>query len=386
MLRDKCEAVVNAIFPNAVKAGGFLQVDDLYGTAGDNLKVQTRGAKRGTWVDYGTTASDPRGTGDMLKLVQLTIGEGDMGRALAWARGFLGLDTMDPQYFARYRLQAEKAAARRERDKAKDDEAKRARAEGHWISASPLTPSSPVVKYLAGRGIDLAMLGRMPGAIRFHHKMFHPELSEQRGTQVLLPAMVTKFNGPAGGHAATHVTFLHLDRASSANPGGWVKLPKVAVDKADPETGELTTRMLDCTKKIYGPTFVGGHMALWKGECPAPLWAIAPGTPVHVSEGIEDGLSYALANPHARVIAAGTLGNIAALELPKQAGDLVLLAQNDTKAKPIEALVSAIEAQQAKAREHSRAQGSLRRVLVKRPPQGIKDWNDWLQAPVAGDR
>jgi hypothetical protein len=72
---------------------------------------------------------------------------------------------------------------------------------------------------------------------------------------------------------------------------------------------------------------------------------------------------------------AGTLGNIAVMRLPEQAGDLVLLAQNDTKAAPLAAREDAIKAQQAQAR----AQGSSRSVRLKLPPQGIKDWNDWLR-------
>lgn len=376
MLKDRCEEVVSFVLPNAERHGGFMVVGSLAGEPGQTLKIRLTGPKRGTWVEYATTASDPKGKGDMLDLVRYTMFDGQMVPAIKWAKGFFGLDSIDPAVFERQRRRAEAAAAKRLREQMKDDERKRAVAEGHWIGASRLTPSSPPVLYLANRGIDFTVLGKLPGAIRFQRHMFHPELSDMRGEQVLLPAMLTKFNGFAGGHAATHVTFLHFEAGK-----GWVKLPKVWVEKTDQATGEVTRKLRCFAKKIYGPPFKSAHMALWKGTHDCPLRDIPRGVPVYCSEGIEDGLSFAMANPQSRVIAAGTLGNIEPLLLPPQAGDFIILAQNDQKTQPIEALESVIRAQQLQAQQ----QGSARRVMQKRPPQAFKDWNDWLNdQPMEG--
>ena len=370
MLRDRTEEVVSYCLPNAVRHGGFLMVGSLNGEPGQSLKIYLTGPKRGGWADYATSKSDTRGTGDMLDLVRFTMYGGEIVPAIKWAKGFLGLDSMDPAAFERQKRRAEAAALKRKRELARDEEKRRAYAEGHWTGASRLTPSSPPVLYLANRGIDFKLLGKLPGAIRFQRNMFHPELSEMKGERVLLPAMLTKFNGFSRGHAATHVTFLHFEAGK-----GWVKLPPVLVETADAETGEVTGKYRQFTKKIYGPLFKSAHIALWKGEHDCPLKDIPPGTPVYCSEGIEDGFSFAMANPQARVIAAGTLGNIEPLLLPPQAGDFIILAQNDTKVQPKKSLEKVITAQQAQAR----MQGSSRRVMQKRPPDGFKDWNDWLQ-------
>jgi hypothetical protein len=364
MLRDHVESLVSMVFPAARRAGGYMAVGSLEGEPGDSLMIQLRGPKRGTWADYAMSKGDPRGTGDMLKLLQLTVGGGDLRKGIDEAKRFLNLDTMDPRALERMQDRAKKARARAETQAADDGERRRRNAEGLWQAGVPLTPSSPAVKYLEGRGIDFARLGKLPGALRYHPKVHHAETGRK------LPAIVTKATALDGRHAATHLTYLALGAS------GWVKLPPVAVERADETTGEVTVEHVGCAKKIFGPWWpLGAHAALWKGEQRGPLKDVRPGTPVHVSEGIEDGLSYAMADPGARVVMAGTLGNIAVMRLPEQAGDLVLLAQNDTKAAPLAAREDAIKAQQAQAR----AQGSSRSVRLKLPPQGIKDWNDWLR-------
>lgn len=362
MLRQHAEALGWMLFPAARKIGGFLCIGSLQGERGDKLKIRLSGPKAGTWVDYGTSDSDPKGKGDMLKLLQLTVGNGDIKQGIAEAKRYLNLDSMDPLALERMRDRAAKAQARAERETADYNEKRRRDAEGLWFKAAPLTPSSPAFQYLAGRGIDFTALGRLPGAIRFR-TVKHAELGDK-----LLPAMVTKFASLDGRHAATHVTFLKYELG-----GRWVKLPKIEV--ADEETGEI--ELEDVAKKIFGPAWaLGAHISLWKGDQRCPLKAVKPGTAVECSEGIEDGLSYALANPAARVIAAGTLGLIGQVRLPAQAGDFNVLAQNDTKPRPIAQLEEAIRAQQAQAR----AQGSPRKIGQRRPPQGIKDWNDWLRS------
>lgn len=391
MLREHTDSVVRMVFPHAVEAGGFLCIGSLQGEAGDSLKVHLRGPKRGTWADYAASESDPRGKGDLLKLLQLTVGGGDLTkdcfkRGLAEAKRFLNLDSMDPGALEKMRRSAEKARARQDRRKVSDDERKRRNAEGLWQAASPLTPSSPAARYLESRGIDFALLGKLPGAIRFHHQVLHAESTDAARARnpgadpVRLPAMVTKFTAIDGRHAATHCTFLQFDGAH-----GWRKLPPVSIERTDPETGEVTIETVSASKKIWSPAYWGAHIALWKG-CggSGKLADVADLTPIEVSEGIEDGLSYAMANPGARVIAAGTLGNIGALVLPPQAGTLTVLAQNDLKPEPIEALRAAIAKQQAQAAAHASAEREPRTVATRRPPPEFKDWNDWMNGKAVG--
>lgn len=359
MLAPHAEALVWLIFPNARKDGAYLCVGSVEGEPGKSLKIKVRGHNAGGWADFSLPKSDPRGTGDLLKLIQLTVAGGSMAEAFKWARGYLNLDTMDPKALERQRERAARAAERAARDKAEGDAQAAADAAGLWLSASPLTPSSPPVLYLAGRGIDLQQLGRMPGAIRFHHAVWHDHLKRK------LPAMLTKFQTLAGRHAATHVTY--LDR----NVRGWTKLGNYAL----PE-GETKRRQ----KIIRGPAYaLGAHIALWKGDRAGPLGTLPQGSTVEVSEGIEDGLSYAMANRHARVIAAGTLGIIGQVQLPPTVTALNVLAQNDTHEAPIASLEQAIRLQQ----ERAVVANVARTVAVRRPPAGFKDWNDWLRGVEA---
>jgi hypothetical protein len=79
------------------------------------------------------------------------------------------------------------------------------------------------------------------------------------------------------------------------------------------------------------------------------------GTPVYVSEGIEDGLSVAFADPSLTVVAGVALANMGGLELPPQAGPLVFIGQNDAiDGKAVEAFERAIARQQLAAREAGR--------------------------------
>jgi hypothetical protein len=98
--------------------------------------------------------------------------------------------------------------------------------------------------------------------------------------------------------------------------------------------------------------FMGGFIPLWKGTAAGRSMAELPeGTDVWASEGVEDGLSAAMAKPELRVVAAVTLGNLGAIELPEQVGRFVIIGQRDTNPKTLEALERAIGAQQERGRE-----------------------------------
>lgn len=360
MLRPHAESIAWNLFPAAKRDGPYLCVGSLHGEPGKSLKIKIRGADAGGWADYATSQSDPRGKGDLIKLLQYTVAGGDLGAAVAEAKRILSIDSMDPRKLERHRMRAgkaaEKAAARDREDK---DKARRD-AEGLWQSSAKLTPSSPPVLYLAGREIDLARLGKLPGAIRFRPGMWHAQLKRE------LPAMVTRFQTLDGQHAATHVTYLERQ-----GDGRWTKLTPTGARRMG-----LTDDEALRTKIIRGPAHtLGAHIALWKGASQATLSALPRGAAVEVSEGIEDGLSFALANPQARVLTAGTLGIIGALRLPPQCAVLNVLAQNDDKPEPIAALERAIADQQARAK----AEKALRTVACRFPPPKFKDWNDWLR-------
>ena len=353
MLNQQAEALARALLPAGFVSGGMFHVGSVHGDKGDSLKIKLRGSDRGSWADYACSRGDPEGTGDMLKLVMLTVGEGDMGRAVKWAKGWLGIESMDPRVLERQRKRAEAAQQRAEMERAENDEKRRLKARNMWLHAAPLL-GTPAMEYLRFRGIDFAVIGRLPGAMRFRHDVWHADLRRP------VPALLTAGVGLDGAHRATHCIYLHR------RPDGvWDKLPPIVRDG----------KRLKIAKKIFGPG-TGHHFPIHKGRSGKRLRDMPAGERLHSGEGLEDALTFAMMHPERRVVAAGTLGNIGAMELPAQCGDYVILAQRDPEGSKADAsLEKQIAAQQARAV----ADGSGRTVRCLWPGEGFKDLNDELR-------
>jgi hypothetical protein len=239
------------------------------------------------------------------------------------------------------RREVERASEARAAAQAAETERYRRLAHRRWLEAQPRIVGTPVEYYLAGRGIDLAELGRQPGAIRFHPRLHCSEVGAE------LPAMVTAIGGP-GGFLACHRTWLE-----QAGPSDWRKA------------------RLAQPKKVLG-SFAGGCISLWRGRSGRSLGRAEDGEIVDVTEGIEDGLSVALADPDARVVAAVSLGNMGAMALPSAIRAVRIWRQNDTNRSAIAAADRAVQQLLARGLQ----------VLVPDIPDGVKDVNEWLTAPA----
>ena len=249
---------------------------------------------------------------------------------------------------------AEIEAKRIARQKSEEESARQRQesARGLWHHAAPMK-GTPAQAYLESRGIDFARLGKFPGAIRYRHDCWNAELGRK------IPAMVTAIIDLSGKHVATHRTFLEHDGT------GWKKA------------------RLETDKSILGQ-FKGAAMPIHKGQHQHTLRDIPAGTPVYVSEGIEDALTIAMAEPQRRVLAAGTLDKIGSLILPPQAGNLIIVGQwdkrrDDGKRSAVDALEDQIALQQQQADAQASDDGEVRRVQIIWPPQGYKDFNDVLR-------
>jgi hypothetical protein len=309
---------------------------------GRSLVLDLSGPKQGHWRDYGGAGPGEQ-FGDMMDLVRIVKCGGDQARAIQWARIELGMASGDRR--AHERAQAKRDAQAREWDARveADNQRRRDKAKALFLNAIPLAhrDAAPVVEYLRNRAIDLVKLGRAPGALRYDPACWNRE------TRGPLPAMIASIHDLTGEIMAVHRTYL------ACEDGRWVKHP----------------RLIDA-KLTLGPS-LGGHIPLWKGADRAPLKDIADDSDFYVSEGIEDGLSVAMAAPDRRVIAAVSLSKLYALRLPPQTGSLIVIAQNDGHdAKAVDALEAGIGAQQAAGR----------RVQSIWPPMPHKDFNDWLRA------
>ena len=184
----------------------------------------------------------------------------------------------------------------------------------------------------------MSLLDRTPGALRYHPGLFNGETGRDH------PALLGLIN-MRDGSKAVHRTWLapHPDE-----PRNWVKLK------------------VENAKKTYGD-YRGGSIRLWRGASDKPIAKAQAGELVCITEGIEDGLTVAIAMPEARVLVAVSLSNMAHIELPEAIEEVVICADNDpANSKAAGALDRAVTA-------HLRAG---RRVRVARPRGDVKDFNE----------
>ena len=335
MLNARADQLARDLLPGGKRIGAEWVCGGFHGEPGTRLSVRIRGAKTGVWSNFATGAA-----GDALDLVAQARFGGDKRQALAWARGWLGLEVGTGT--AALPPAADPGPEDAARAQAAADEAAQARSNALrvWLSARQVLRDTPVERYLAGRGIALAELGRAPRAIRFHPALWH------RNSARHWPAMVTAVTAPDGAFCTTHRTWLELRADGSVG-----KAP------VDPEKAVMSG-------------YRGAAIRLWRGAS-GRSWRNAGADEVlDVTEGIEDGLSVVMAAPECRVCAAVALPNIAALEPPPGVRTLRIWQQRDIKPAAIEGFRRAVAAQQAAGRT----------VLLPPMPEGVKDVNDLLRA------
>ncbi len=301
--------------------------------------VSRAGKTPGAWRDEATGDA-----GDILDLIAYTQ-RLSRGEAIKWAKDWLGYKSMAPTEIARasaiHARKVAEADALAARKLADDQE--RAAKMFRRAKVEKLVGST-ADRYLASRGIDLRLLSRVPGAIGCLPRVRHAE------TETFWPVMVAQMSDARGRTLAVHRTFLALDGSG-----------KAPVEPA---------------RKIW-PSFRGLAIRLWRGETDLPADTAAERGLVDtlaIVEGVEDGLSLALARPDLRIWAAGTLGNLSHIVPPACAGDIIVCADNDW-GKP-----------QAEAQLKAAVQALLRtgrRVRVARSSVG-KDLNDALRSDAGG--
>jgi hypothetical protein len=348
VLAQHAETIAVDLLPNGRRHGNFWRTGSIADDPGTSLAINLSGSRIGNWNDFAGGSAGTRKGGDILHLVAAVRFGGHLGQAFAWAKSWLGLDGLDPARLETVRAEARARAEHDDREQAKTKEKRRRQAVAMWLNAAPIN-GTPAELYLQGRGIDLRALGKTPGALRFSGSVWNSEL---RGE---CPAMLARVQDLDGRHVATHRTWIEPDGA-----GGWIK-----AGLAEP--------------KMCLGSFWGAHIPLWKGDCgEMPLSRVPDETDVWISEGIEDGLTIACADPRLRTVAAVTLGNIGAMQLPEQIGAIVLIGQRDTKAQPIAELEKIVQL---------RAEQGYQVDLVL-PPEGVKDANQLAQdgVPDAGQQ
>ncbi len=334
-LAEAIEPLCQELLPAGRRTGVEWEVGGLDGRPGHGVLVRLRGQKAGVWCDF------HRGDlkGDALDLVAQVLFRGDKVQALRWARAWLGLDAADPSAFRTQRADP----VQRRQEAERDEEGRRQKARALWHGAKPIG-DDPAAAYLRGRGLDLARLPRLPGALRFDPACWCQEV--RRPLPAMLAAIV---RGP-------DIIGCHRTYLAPRPGGGWGKAPLAAA------------------KKVLGQVG-GGVIALHRGASGRPLRDAPEGDVAAIAEGIEDALTVALHCPEWRALACVSLGNMGSVQLPPAIGEVVLVFDRDG------------ENQQARAGRQRAERAFLedgRAVKAVRPPEGFKDMNAWHQATVGG--
>lgn len=333
MLNDRIDQLAPILLPGGYRDGPEWRAGSVAGERGKSLAVRISGSRRGVWQDF----SNNEHTGDALDLVAWCLFVGDKKKGLAWAKSWLGLGGESHKALEQRRSEVRALAQKSDEAARRESESKIKIAKAIWMGAEIDVLGSPVDFYLAGRGIHLGELPRVPRAIRFA-----PACRYSDGRY--FPAMVGMVIGHDGQMLACHRTF--LDKRN----GVW---KKADVEKA---------------KMVLGP-YRGGFIPLNRGASGKPIGQAPNGETVIIGEGIETSLSLAVACPEYRVLAAVSVGNFGAITLPPAIHRVILALDNDGE-----------NSQSARAVENAirKFQNDGCEVRTMMPDAGM-DFNDVLQ-------
>lgn len=317
-LSRNIEALVWELLPAGRKENGCWRIGSLAGEAGASMSVVLTGPKRGRWRDFASGEG-----GDALDLVAECRFQGDRQDAFAWAQQWTGI-AVEPR---------PAAAKTRSANPARTNLGKITE---RWEQAWPLRRGDPVDRYLLGRAIDLAKLGRAPRALRYHPALWNRERAAAG------PAMVAAITSLKGQLLAVHRTWLDV------NADG------------------VTKAALKEPKMTWG-FYLGGGIRLWRGASGLPWQAMPDGETVMIGEGLEDTLSAITLWPCYRALCAVSLSAMLATQLPPAAATVLILQQNDHPKSTAADLLGRVV---------QRWRGEGRAVRVLRPPGCFKDVND----------
>lgn len=309
MLADKAEAFCRDFLPHGVKSGIHWRCGDVYGNRGQSLAVLIGGPKCGAWKDF---ASDQKG--DLIDLLcaskHLTKSEA-YKEACAW----LGIsrETWKPSMSRHAEARVAEQAARRER--ATDEEARQKMRWARELWKRAKSGAGTVVEaYLRSRAITLpvpAMLALVPTL-------------EHKPTGRLLPCMVAAVVGPDNSVRdgwsviAVHRTWLEIEGLTCGEGAKNYLMDHHVVEFAKQAIAEpWRVKKLDhgAAKMILGSP-AGGSIPL----TPRPVKST-----LALSEGIENGLSWAQAHPEASVRAAYSAGNMGNVTVPTSVRKLIFI-------------------------------------------------------------
>ncbi len=302
---DNIATIARELAPGGYEAGG--KYTPLNPTRNDrnpgSFIIWLTGPGAGSWKDYAVAGLSGKGEcacGDAVDLVAYCLGLMDGARfdrraALAWIEDRFGMKSMDPREREDIARRAREQKQRNEAASAGKEAKKRARAEKMFTDAAIGISGTKAERYLCSRSVDVAELiaaGRLEKSFRFAPRLEywmgrdekadeHGELHRVAGPK--FPALVSAMRGADGALRAVHLTFLAPDGSAKAP----VLKPKLMWPSTDGALIRVATG--------------------FSGKSPEEAAAAGLKGPVVLTEGIEDALSIAVADPRVRVWAAGSL-------------------------------------------------------------------------------
>lgn len=248
------------------------------GAKESQMVVWLTGARRGGWKDFVSGE-----TGDAIDLVALALkGAVDNDTrmlAVEWAEDRYGIRSMSREQ--RDQLAAE-AKTRKVADEAKEKQVNEeaiGRARKFFYSCHPTVIGTPAATYLLSRNAPIDRVPNLGRSLRFRRDCEYWRLD----ARPRLPAMIAAMSTVTGKIAACHYTFLAADGSDKAD----VEQAKMMY----PATSGLVIRLTN------GPSGLSAEDAVAQGVTGV----------CGLVEGIEDGLSAAIAAPELRMWSCGSL-------------------------------------------------------------------------------
>lgn len=268
-----------------------------------SFRICTRGAKQGVWAEF---ASGERG--DPLDLINYCLFNNSTNKheAIEWAKQFLGIAAGRGEDLKKVKQRAEEQKAKAEEEQKKENEFFKARAQKIFIEANPIIKGTPAELYFNARGIDFSILGRYPHTLRYDAHCYY-EKDKRTGEKFYLPAIIAAVNSEDNEFVAIHRTFIE----------------------------QLDGRWHRKNKKVLG-AFAGASIRLWRGKTKKSIGDLKNlkglddvDRTLIICEGIEDGLSIAMACPEYRIWTALSVSNIKNIKIPAEIKTVIIAGDND---------------------------------------------------------
>lgn len=267
-----------------------------------SFRICIKGAKQGVWCEF---AGNERG--DPIDLINYCLfkNQNNKHEAIEWAKSFLGIGS-GKVTLKQVRQRAEEQRETSERMQREEAENFRRYAQKIWLDAKSIIKGTPAEFYFKARGIDFKHLKKVPAAIRFEPNCYFDK-DKRTGQKFYLPAIVTAITGNDDQFVGCHRTFLEQIN------GEWKRK----------------------SKKVLG-SFAGGTIRLWRGKTSTPINKLHTlenlddiDETLIICEGIEDGLSIAMACPEYRIWTSISVSNMRNITIPKCINQVIIAGDND---------------------------------------------------------